>query len=140
MQSAGSGQNEIGSWVRNYVHYDNLANTYNKQAGASRKLRDEFEDKIIGNLRANNMQNAVIQVAGARLQYSEEKTVPSLSMPRLESYLHGYYKQKGNGMDETEHILRYIKSQKLNDTQIVAKLKKTLMPASVPLPPTGHLK
>ena len=60
-------------------------------------------------------------------------------MPRLESYLHGYYKQKGNGMDETEHILRYIKSQKLSDTQIVAKLKKTVMPVALP-PPTGHLK
>ena len=132
-------QSEIGSLVRNYIHYDNLANTYNKQASASRKLRDDFEDKIIGNLRANNMQNAVIQVAGARLQYTEEKTVPSLSMPRLESYLHGYYKQKGNGMDETEHILRYIKSQKLNDTQVVAKLRKTPMQVTVP-PPTGHLK
>jgi len=137
-------QNEIGSWVRNYVHYDNLANTYNKQAGASRKLRDDFEDKIIQNLRANNMQNAIIQVAGARLQYSEEKTIPNLSMPRLEIYLHNYFKQKGNGIDETESILRYIKSQKLNDTQIVAKLKKTVLPSGIPPPPppppSNHLK
>ena len=135
-------QNQIGTWVRNYIHYDNLTNTYNKQAGASRKMRDEFEDKIIANLRANNMQNAIIQVADARLQYSEEKTIPSLTMPRLELYLRSYFKQKGNGIDETDSILRYIKSQKLNDTQIVAKLKKTMNPTIPPPPPLngGHLK
>jgi hypothetical protein len=131
----GSSQNEIGSLVRNFIHYDNLVKTYTAQAGASRKLRDDFEDKIIQNLRVNSMQNAVIQVAGARLQYTEEKTVPTLSMPRLESYLHGYYKQKGNGVDETEHILRYIKGQKIAGTQVVAKLKKTPMQAAVPPPP-----
>lgn len=130
-------QNPLGSWVRNYVHYDNLVGTYNKQSGAARKMRDDFEGKIIQNLRSNNMQNAVIQIAGAKLQYTEEKTVPSLSLPRLETYLHSYFKQKGNGLDETESILRYIKLQKINDTQVTAKLKKTLIgtAANLPLPP-----
>ena len=126
-------QNEIGSWVRNYIHYDNLVNTYSKQASASRKMRDDFEGKIIQNLRTNNMQNAIIQVSGAKLQYNEEKTVPSLSIPRLESYLHAYYKQKGNGIDESDSILRFIKQQKINDTQVVARLKKTV-PVAVPAP------
>jgi len=130
-------QNEIGSWVRNYVHYDNMTNNFTKQATGARKLRDEFEDKIIQNLRANNMQNAVIQISGARLQYAEEKNIPSMSMPRLESYLHGYFKQKGNGLDETDAILRYLKLQKINDTHTTAKLKKTLLPPPIPLPPGG---
>jgi hypothetical protein len=85
------------------------------------------------------MQNAVIQISGARLQYAEEKTVPALSMPRLENYLHAYFKQKGNGVDETEAILRYIKLQKVNDTQVVARLKKlTVQP--LPPPPNANLK
>jgi hypothetical protein len=131
-------QNEIGSWVRHYIHYDNLTKTYTNQAGASRKIRDEFEYKIINNLRTNNMQNAIIQISGANLQYNEEKMIPSLSMPRLEIYLHSYFKQKGNGMDETDSILRYIKTQKQNDTQVVAKLKKTMV-TPVPTPPsTNH--
>jgi len=131
-------QNEIGSWVRNYIHYDNLTKTYTNQAGASRKIRDDFENKIIQNLRTNNMQNAIIQISGANLQYTEDKMIPSLSMPRLEIYLHSYFKQKGNGMDETDSILRYIKSQKQNDTQVVAKLKKTLVTPVPALPPTNH--
>jgi len=126
-------QSEIGTWVRNYVHYDNLVGTYTKQAGAARKMRDDYEGKVINNLRVNNMQNAVIQISGARLQYGEEKTVPALSMPRLEGYLHAYFKQKGNGVDETEAILRYLKLQKMNDTQVVARLKKTVV-QQIPAP------
>lgn len=135
-------QNEFASWVRNYVHYDNLAAQYNKQAAGARKLRDDYEGKVIQNLRANNMQNAVIQIAGARLQYSEEKTIPSLSIPRLEQYLHGYFKQKGNGLDETDAILRYVKLQKAADTQLTAKLKKTPTPVALPPAPgaMGQLK
>ena len=129
-------QSEIGNWVRNYVHYDNLVGTYTKQAGAARKMRDDFEGKVINNLRTNNMQNAIIQISGARLQYGEEKTVPALSMPRLEGYLHAYFKQKGNSIDETEAILRYIKLQKMNDTQVVARLKKTTV-QSIPAPPAN---
>lgn len=128
-------QQEFGSWVRNYVHYDNLASTYTKQATGARKLRDEYETKVIQNLRANNMQNAIIQVAGARLQYSEEKHVPALSIPRIQTYLHAYFKSKGTGLDETEAILRYIKQQKVNDTQCTACLKKTALPTPLPPPP-----
>ena len=127
--------NEFASWVRNYVHYDNLTTQFTKQASGSRKLRDEFEDRIIQNLRSNNMQNAVIQIAGGRLQYAEEKSIPSLTIPRLEQYLHAYFKQKGNGLDETENILRYVKVQKANDTQTIAKLKKTAVDPPLPPPP-----
>jgi len=134
-----SHQAEIGTWVRNYVHYDNLVGTYTKQAGAARKLRDDFEGKVINSLRVNNMQNAIIQISGARLQYGEEKTIPALSMPRLENYLHAYFKQKGNNIDETESILRYIKLQKTNDTQVVARLKKTTL-QPIPLPSSVGLK
>jgi P pilus assembly chaperone PapD len=141
MAVANTPQSEIGTWVRNFVHYGNLVENYTKQAGAARKLRDDYEGKVINSLRVNNMQNAVIQISGARLQYGEEKTVPALSMPRLEGYLHAYFKQKGNGFDETDAILRYLKLQKTNDTQIVARLKKTNVnvpgPANVDKKDTG---
>jgi len=127
--------NDFASWVRNYVHYDNLTSQFTKQAAGARKLRDDFEDRIIQNLRTNNMQNAVIQIAGGRLQYSEEKNAPSMSLPRLEQYLHAYFKQKGNGLDETDNILRYLKVQKANDTITVAKLKKTSVLPPLPPPP-----
>ena len=83
------------------------------------------------------MDNAIIQIAGATLQCVNEKSVPSLSIPRLESYLHGYFSQKGSGMDETDAILRYIRAQKVNDTQMVSRLKKTPLPTPLPQPPAN---
>jgi hypothetical protein len=126
---------DLTTLVRNYVHYDNLTSNYNKQATGARKLRDEFEHKIITNLRANKMENAIIQISGASLQCIEEKTSPAMSLPRLESYLHKYFQQKGNGMDETDAILRFLKLQKMNDTQTTICLKKTPMAAAIPPPP-----
>jgi hypothetical protein len=130
------GQNaDLATWVRNYVHYDNLAGNYSKQATGARKLRDEFESKIITNLRANSMDNAIIQISGARLQVAEDKTAPSMTLPRLESYLHKYFAGKGNGIDETEGILRFIRMQRANDTQPIARLKRTTATPPVPPPP-----
>ncbi len=128
-------QNDLTTWVRNYVHYDNLVNNYSKQASGARKLRDEFEDKIIQNLRANRMENAIIQITGGSIQVSEDKSQPSLTLPRIETYLHKYYQQKGNGVDETDAIIRFLRIQRQNDAQTTASLKKTAHPAPIPPPP-----
>ena len=126
---------QFATWVRNWVHYDNLTNNYGKQASGARKLRDDFETKIIQNLRANQMEKATIQITGAKLSCVEENCVPGLSVPRLEKYLHAYFQHKGNHLDETPDILKFIKSQKHNDTVCLVKLKKTpLGPALPPVP------
>lgn len=129
------GTNELPMLIRSYVHYDNMTNNYVKQANGARKLRDEFESNIIRNLVSNNMENAIIQISGAHLQCTEDKRMPSMSMPRLEQYLHKYYSQKGAGIDETEALLRFIKLQKQNDVQITKCLKKTAIPSAIPPPP-----
>jgi hypothetical protein len=85
------------------------------------------------------MENAILQVSGATLQIAEEKISPCLSMPRIESWLHSYYKQKGNGIDETDAILRFIRLQKVNETQTVASLKKSSLPTPLPPPPPPSL-
>jgi hypothetical protein len=130
-------QTDLTTLVRNYVHYDNLTNNYNKQLSGARKLRNDFEHKIIQNLRSNRMENAIIQVSGANLQIAEEKVIPSFSLPRIEAWLHKYYKQKGNGIDETDAILRFMKLQKTNETTTIASLKKTSMPTPIPPPPSN---
>lgn len=134
---AGSQANQFATWVRNYVHYANLADNYGKQATGARKLKDKFEAEIINNLRQNKMENAVIQITGATLQCTEEKCPPALTLSRLETYLRKYYFGKGNGMDDTDNIIRFIKNQKHMDTTAIARLKKTPLPTAVPPPPTG---
>lgn len=97
-------------------------------------MRDMYETYIIQNLRNNQLANARIQITGGVLTVAEEKSVPSLTLPRLEQFLHAYYKQKGNHMDETADILRFLKQQRLENTTSSVKLKKTLT-APVPAPP-----
>jgi hypothetical protein len=117
--------NQLGNWVRNYVHYDNLASSLSKQLQNARKVKDDFESKIISSLEASNMSNAVIQIAGGKLTLAEEKHANALTLTRLEELLHNYYKSQGRQTtDETLEIMKYIKAERGSDT--TKKLKKTV--------------
>lgn len=117
--------NQLGNWVRNYVHYDNLASSLQKQLQNARKVKDDFESKIISSLEASNMSNAVIQIAGGKLTLAEEKHANALTLTRLEELLHNYYKSQGRqATDETTDIMKYIKAERGSDT--TKKLKKSV--------------
>ncbi len=117
--------NQLGNWVRNYVHYDNLASSLSKQLQNARKVKDDFESKIISSLEASNMSNAVIQIAGGKLTLAEEKHANALTLTRLEELLHNYYKSQGRqSTDETIDIMKYIKAERGSDT--TKKLKKSV--------------
>lgn len=129
--------NDLGAWVRNWVHYDNLALGLNRQASNARKVRDEFEDKIITHLNQNSMGNAIIQIAGGRLFVSEERHSQPLTLHRIEELLHSYFLSKGAGsagkLDETSQIMKFIKEQR--GFEINKRLKKQAGSPPVPLPP-----
>lgn len=115
----------LGKWVRTYVHYDNLASSLYKQLQNARKVKDQFESQIIQYLQGNKMENAVIQISGGRLLIGEEKHSHPLSLTRIEELLHGYYKSQGReATDETQQIMKYIKSERGYD--LSKKLKKQL--------------
>ena len=126
--------NDLGNWVRNWVHYDNLVLGFNRQATNARRLRDEFEDKIIGHLQTNNMENAVIQIAGGRIVVNEERHSQPLTITRIEELLHAYYASKGvtGPYDETQAIMKFMKKQR--GFEVTKKLKKQAGPAAAPLP------
>ena len=130
---------ELGNFVRNWVHYDNLASSLSKQTQNARKVRDTFETTILDKLRVNNMENAVIQIQGGRLVVAEEKHNQPLTYTRIEEGLKAYYleKQKTSGrpvVDESASILRFLKSHR--EVEITKKLKKqATVPPLPPLPP-----
>ena len=105
------GTPEFSSLVRSWMHYDNLSISLSKQASNSRKLRDNYEEAILGSLKKVNAMNAVIQVTGGKIQVSEEKSAQHLSMNFIEQTLHSYFKQY-NKQDDTENIIKYIKSNR----------------------------
>lgn len=133
---------DLAYWVRNWVHYDNLATSLYRQTSNARKVRDDFEDKILNSLRAQHMENAIIQIAGGRLLVQEEKHAAPFTLARLEELLHDYHKQK-NGHDETDSIVKFIRKHRAYE--ITKKLKKQSgttapLPPLPPLPPsTGML-
>jgi hypothetical protein len=128
---------ELGNIVRNWVHYDNLTSSLSKQTQSARKIRDEFEAKILQQLHVHNMETAVIQIQGGRLVVSEEKHTQPLTLSRIEEGLHAFYaeqKIKSGGRpvsDETGSIMKFLKSHR--DVEVVKRLKKQ---AAVPPLPT----
>lgn len=121
----------IGSFVRNWLHYDGLASSFYRQSTRARQVRDEFETKIVDTLRQNRMENAVIQINGGHLNLVEERNPRQLTLPRIEELLRGYYARRG-GKDETPEIMAYIRGNREVDT--VVRLRKSSTVGS-PLPP-----
>jgi hypothetical protein len=123
---------EIGFLVRNWVHYDNLALGLYRQTINARKVRDEFEIKILAGLRSCNMENAVIQIAGGRLMVQEERHNQPLTLTRIEELLHMYFTNK-NMPDDTANIMKFMKKQRGFEVQ--KKLRKQSGTGVAPLPP-----
>ena len=112
---------DIANLIRNYVHYDNLVSNFQKQTQNARIVRDDFENRIINELKKNNMENAIIQIVGGKLKVVEEKHTSPLSFKSLEESLHQYYQSKKQ-IDDTSGILKFVKEHR--DVEIVSKLKK----------------
>lgn len=109
--------------VRNYVHFDNLAETLNKQVSNVRAMRTKFENDILIMLEKQGMKNAVLQISGATLQRQIRYQSTNLSWSFLEEQLHEYYKAKGKS-DETVGIMDFL--QKNRGSKSVDYLKKTI--------------
>ena len=116
---------DIANLIRNYVHYDNLTSTLQKQTQNARIVRDDFEKRIIHELKLNNMENAVIQIVGGRLKVVEENHFNPLSFKYLEELLHNYYASK-KVSDDTSNIIKYVKTNRKMETS--SKLKKIITP------------
>ncbi len=115
-------QNELVDAVRHWVHFDNLAETLNKQVSNVRAKRSEYEEKILKHLDSHNMRDAVLQISGAQLQRASTYRSANLSWTLLEEQLHEYYRARGKP-DETAAIVDFL--QKHRGGKSVDYLKKT---------------
>jgi hypothetical protein len=102
---------ELIEQVRNYVHFDNLAESLSKQATNARTMRKQFEEKILTSLESAGMRNAVLQINGATLQRDTEIKQQDLSWYCLEEQLRNYYKSKGKP-DETTQVIEFVKKNR----------------------------
>lgn len=110
--------------IRSWVHFDNLAATFTRQAQQARSARARWEQQVIAYLNTTNMANAIIQIAGGRLTVVEEKHADQLTFKNLEVLLHDYYSKKPPGSDdETNALLSFIKANR--NSTVSTRLKKS---------------
>jgi hypothetical protein len=115
-------QAELVDSVRNWVHFDNLAESLNKQVSNVRTMRNSYEEKILHMLETQNMRNAVLQITGATLQRQTRIKQTDLSWGFLEEQLHEFYKTRGKP-DETTQLLDFIQKNRVSKS--IDYLKKT---------------
>lgn len=114
----------LADMIRSWVHFDNLAATFTRQAQQARTARARWEGLIMENLRKNKLTNAIIQIAGGRLTVHEEKHSQPLTLQRLEQLLHKYFQQRPVGSnDETSEIMAFIKANR--EVTLETRLKKS---------------
>jgi len=121
-----SGHTELIESVRHWVHFDNLAETLNKQVSNARNLRNEFEKKVLKLLETSNMRNTLLKISGATLQRATRHKPTDLSWTFLEDQLRAFFKEKGRP-DETDTILEFLHSRREEKT--IEFLKKTVAEA-----------
>jgi len=101
----------IGTAVRYFLHYSNLASSFYKQYGAAKKVKDDYEQQIINTLRQSGMEKATIQIGGGQIHAVDKREPNQLSLSKIEELLGGYFKQKG-GADQTLDIMTFIRSNR----------------------------
>jgi hypothetical protein len=101
----------IGTAVRYFLHYSNLASSFYKQYGSAKKVKDEYEQQIINTLRQSGMEKATIQINGGQITVVDKREPNQLSLSKIEELLHGYFRQKG-GPDQSLDIMTFIRSNR----------------------------
>ena len=101
----------VGTYVRYWLHYNNLASSFYKQFGAARKVRDDYEKKVISILQKNGMENATIQINGGNLHVVDKREPNPLTLSKIEYLLHQYYHHNGR-KDETLDIMTFLKANR----------------------------
>jgi hypothetical protein len=117
-------QADLVDAVRHWVHFDNLAESLQKQVTNARSMRNTFEEKILRHLDTTAMRGAVLEITGAKLQKATRPKTTDLSWTYLESNLHEFYKSRGKP-DDTAAILEFLQAKR--DTKLVPYLKKTAL-------------
>ncbi len=110
----------IGTFVRYYLHYSNLASSFYKQYGAAKKVKDDYEKQIINTLQQTGMEKATIQIGDGQINVIDKREPNQLSLTKIEDLLHSYFRQRG-GRDETAEIMTFIRA---NRGYTISKLLK----------------
>jgi hypothetical protein len=112
-------QQRLQQAVRAWVHFDNLANTFNKQATNARNQKAIHEKEVQDILYAMQQQNAILEVNGAKLQFQRKETKSNLSWSWLQDQLRAWFtspESRGKGNQELFKFLQDRRSVKISES------------------------
>jgi hypothetical protein len=112
-------QQRLQQSVRAWVHFDNLANTFNKQAQNARTQKQIHEKEVQDILFAMNQSTAILEVNGARLQFQRKETKSNLSWSWLQEQLRAWFSSSESRGKSNEELFRFLqgrRSTKISDT------------------------
>lgn len=114
-------QQRLQQSVRAWVHYDNLANTFNKQTQNARTQKQVHEKEIQDILFAMKQSEAVLEVNGARLQFQRKETKSNLSWSWLQDNLRAWFSSENRGKT-ADDLFKYLQMRR--STKITESLEK----------------
>ena len=114
---------DLPTSVKHFVHFDSLIESLNKQIANARRLRNEFEERILKQLAETGKPDTIIKINGSTLQRATRSKFADLSWSLLEEGLHTYF-STNKKPDETATILNFLQSQR--SVKQVEFLKKTI--------------
>ena len=115
-------QQRLQSAVRAWVHFDNLANTFNKQAQNARAQKQVHEKEVQNILFAMQQSTAILEVNGARLQFQQKETKSNLSWSWLQDNLRAWFMSSESRGKTAEDLFKYLQGRR--STKITEALEK----------------
>ena len=115
-------QQRLQSAVRAWVHFDNLANTFNKQAQNARAQKQVHEKEVQNILFAMQQSTAILEVNGARLQFQQKETKSNLSWSWLQDNLRAWFMSSESRGKTAEDLFKYLQGRR--STKITETLEK----------------
>lgn len=123
----------IGTFVRYWLHYSNLASSFYKQYGSAKKVKDDYEKQIISTLQQSGMEKATIQIGDGQIHVIDKRDPNQLSLTKIEDLLHNYFRQRG-GRDETGEIMSFVRANRGYTINKILKQTGIQLPKSVQQP------
>jgi hypothetical protein len=116
--------------IRNWLHYDTLTQNLWKQTQNARKVKKEYEEQIIQNMKNTHIDKSIIQIDGGTLQITDEKNPSCLTLGKIQELINKYYQQKG-GKNETRELMMFIRMNRGYDIKTSLRKSNTTPSSSM---------
>ena len=113
-QPPGNLEKSIQSWVE----LDNELKKLNDTVKELRTRKNDVEDKIMGYVENNEMNNSVVNISDGKLKFCETKQTSPLTLGFLEKCLSEVIANQS----QVKQIMDYIKSKR--ETKVVPEIKR----------------